>query len=176
MLISQRARGGRAPEWFGWAIKSMKIGRMKFSATVSRRSAGFSLAEVVMAVGITVMVFAGGVLGYVQSAQQAEWAAYTLAANSLAQQRMEQTRAAKWDTQATPPIDNLVSTNFPVSVDILDVPLAGSNNIVYATNVTTISNISANPPVKMIRVDCTWRFWKRGLYTNTVVTYRAPDQ
>ncbi len=128
-----------------------------------------------MAVGITVLVFAGGVLGYVQSAQQAEWAAYSLAANSLAQQRLEQTRAAKWDTQANPPIDNLVGTNFPSRVDVLDVPIAGTN-IVYATNITTISNISANPPVKMVRVDCTWRFWNRGVYTNTVVTYRAPDQ
>ena len=128
-----------------------------------------------MAVGITVMVFAGGVLGYVQSARQAEWAAYSLAANSLAQQRMEQTRAAKWDTQANPPIDNVVSTNFPLKVDILDVPLSGTN-IVYATNVTTISTVTTNPAVKMIRVDCTWRFWNRSLFTNTVVTYRAPDQ
>lgn len=153
----------------------MKICSLSHAKSTLRSSAGFSLAEVVMAVGITVLVFAGGVLGYVQSAQQAEWSAYSLAANSLAQQRLEQTRAAKWDTQASPPIDNLVATNFPSRVDVLDVPIAGTN-IVYATNITTISNLSANPPVKMVRVDCIWRFWNRGVYTNTVVTYRAPDQ
>jgi hypothetical protein len=28
----------------------------------------------------------------------------------------------------------------------------------------------------MIRVDCTWNFMGKRTFTNTVVTYRAPDQ
>jgi hypothetical protein len=30
--------------------------------------------------------------------------------------------------------------------------------------------------LKQIRVDCVWRFMSRGLFTNTTLTYRAPDQ
>jgi hypothetical protein len=111
--------------------------------------------------------------GYVMSAQSAEWSAYNLAANSLAIQRLEQTRAAKWDRQASPLVDEL--TNFPTVVEILDIPISGTN-IVYATNVTTITAVSTHPPLKMIRVDCSWRFSSGQVFTNSVMTYRAPDQ
>jgi len=46
----------------------------------------------------------------------------------------------------------------------------------YATNFTTITSVSANPPLKLIRVDCVWSFMKHGIFTNTLVSYRAPDQ
>ncbi len=89
-------------------------------------------------------------------------------------QRVEQTRAAKWDMIAYPPIDQLVSNNFPAVTSTLDVPVADTN-VVYATSVTTIATVSTNPPLKMIRVDCIWSLMKRGPFTNTVVTYRSPD-
>ena len=41
-------------------------------------------------------------------------------------------RAAKWDPQAFPPIDEVQTNNFPVVVDILDIPSA-SSNITYCT-------------------------------------------
>jgi len=93
----------------------------------------------------------------------------------LASQQLERTRAAKWDTLGFPVVDVLVSSNFPPVTNILDVPISGTN-IVYATNITTITTVSLSPPLKMIRVDCSWPFMGRGTYTNTVFSYRAPDQ
>ncbi len=60
-------------------------------------------------------------------------------------------------------------------MDILD---PGSVNGVsaYGTNTTTILTISTNPPLKLVRVDCTWTYPGRGVYTNSVFTYRAANQ
>ena len=110
--------------------------------------------------------------GSIQCMRQAEWTSHSLAANSLAAQRLEQARAATWDRGAS--IDQVVSANFPVDVEILDIPIS-KTNIIYATNYTTILSISTDPPLKMIRVDCVWRFLNRGLFTNMIATYRAPD-
>ena len=53
-------------------------------------------------------------------------------------------------------------------------------NIIYATNYISIVTVSTVPPVRELRADCVWRFLNgarsRGLFTNTVVTLRAPDQ
>lgn len=118
---------------------------------------------------------AGAANGFIQSMRQAEWSSHSLAANSLAFQRLEQTRAATWDRLSYPPIDDVVSSKFPVDVQVLDVPIS-KTNILYGTNFTTITTISTNPPLKMIRVDCTWRFINGRVYTNTLATYRAPNQ
>ena len=49
------------------------------------RSAGaFTLAEVVISVGIATLVFAGLITGYVQSSYRAEWSGYSIAAQALA--------------------------------------------------------------------------------------------
>lgn len=135
----------------------------------------FTLAEVVITTAIAAIVMGGSVYGYLAAAQRAEWSAYSLAAHSLAMQRIEQARAAKWDPMAFPPVDELIPTNFPQQVNTLDIPVSRTN-VVYATNFTSISSISTNPSLKMIRVDCCWMFMSRGPFTNTVVTYRAPDQ
>lgn len=140
-----------------------------------RTLAAFSLPEVLVAIAITGIGLSGIIYGYVSTSTRGEWSAYSLAAHSLAMQRMEQTRACKWDQQAWPIVDELVSSNFPMQVNILDIPISGSN-VVYATNFTVIRSISTNPAVKLIKVDCVWRFMQRGLFTNTLVTYRAPDQ
>lgn len=135
----------------------------------------FTLVELVITTAVAAVVIGGTIYGYIASARRAEWSAYSLAANSLAMQRIEQARAAKWDPQGYPPMDELVASNFPVRVDILDIPISGTN-IAYATSITSIATISANPPLKRIRVDTFWPFVGRGFYSNTVVTYRAPDQ
>jgi prepilin-type N-terminal cleavage/methylation domain-containing protein len=143
---------------------------------------GFTLAEVVIALAIAVMLVAGISLGFVQSAQQAEWSAYNLAAQSLALQGIEQARSAKWDPQAIVPVDNCTSTNFPTTTtNLLDVPISGTNGQTYATNTWTITLVSTNPyPLKMIRVDTTWEFVRSSghnrVFTNTVATLRAPDE
>lgn len=135
----------------------------------------FTLAETVISIVIMSIGFAGSIQGYILVANRAEWSAYSLAAHALAQQRLEQTRAAKWDVSAYPLINELVSSNFPIDVEILDVPISGTN-VVYATNFTTISNMPVTPPLTFVRVDCVWAYYSRGLFTNTMATYRAPDQ
>jgi hypothetical protein len=131
--------------------------------------------EVVLAVAVGAILVSGMILGYIQSAVRAEWSAYSLAAQSLAVMRLEQTRAAKWDRLAYPPIDQVQGLNASTSIEVLDLPIMG-NNIAYATNFTTVTSISTNPPLKMVRVDCVWSFGTRGTFTNSVLTYRAPDQ
>jgi len=121
------------------------------------------------------LVFGGIVTGYMNSAMRAEWAAYHLAAQALANQRLEAARAAKWDTQAAIPTDALVASNFPPLVEVLDIPTAGTN-VVFATNRLAITIVSANPPLKMIRSETAWSFYSRGVFTNYTLTYRAPDQ
>src|SRR5438093_12475134 len=142
----------------------------------ARLQRAFTLAEVVIAMAITVMSLGGVIAGYIFAARQAEWSAYSLAAQSLASQRLEQTRAAQWLPRSSPALDELVATNFPTVPDnVLDMPVSGTN-AAYATNFTTITDVSSGGyKLKMIRVDCVWSFRQR-VYSNTVATYRSPDQ
>jgi hypothetical protein len=149
---------------------------MQFKIPVLAKTiSGMTLTEVVMSLGVGGLIFGGVLTGYVQSANQSEWTAYNLAGNSMAMQHLELARAAKWDTQASPPVDNLVSARFPQTVEPLDVPLWGATPVM-ATNTVTISTISSDPPLRMIEVQTVWSFRDRGLYTNLTATYRAPDQ
>jgi type II secretory pathway pseudopilin PulG len=133
------------------------------------------MPEVLIALAIGGLVFGSVLTAYVQTTIRAEWSAYNLAAHSLALQRLEQARAAKWDTQSSPPVDLMVPSNFPVTIDILDIPVSGGN-VTYATNVVTISTISTDPPLKFISVDTIWQFRPGKVLSNTAASYRAPDQ
>lgn len=139
-----------------------------------RGQTAFTLAEVVMSAAIAAMTVSGIIYGYTQSTKRAEWSGYSQAAQAIAVQRMEQTRACKWDPGAG--VDQLVSSNFPVQIAILDLPVIGTN-VAYATNITTITSISTNQPLlRMIQVDCIWKFPTTGrVFTNTLATYRSPD-
>jgi len=148
----------------------MNIRRKKFNVY---RYYGFTLVEVITAMVITAVVCAGIFYGYIMVMNQAEWSAYSLAAQSLAMQRLEQARSSQWSMLASPPVDELVQSNFPPQIEILDIPVKGTN-YVYATNVTTIVDISTNPPLKLITVVCTWNFKGKGVYSNTIATYRTP--
>ena len=141
----------------------------------ARANQGFSLTEMIVSMAVAGIMVGGMVNGFMQSAQQAEWSSYSLAAQNQALRGLEQVRAAKWDLYAYPSVDQVVSTNFPGFRDVLDVPRAGGN-ITYATNRFTITTVSTDPPLKFVRVDCVWRFMNRGYYTNSAFTYRAPDQ
>lgn len=135
----------------------------------------FTLVEVVVSAAVAAMTVAGIVYGYTQSTKRAEWSGYSLAAQALAVQRLEQTRACRWDPDAG--VDQLVSASFGVQTLVLDIPIIGTN-AAYATNITTITAISTNPPLlRMVRVDCIWKFPVTGrFFTNTVATYRSPDR
>jgi prepilin-type N-terminal cleavage/methylation domain-containing protein len=147
--------------------------RARVGAQISRRESGFTLAEVVVAMGVFAIVIQGVIFGYVAATRRAEWSAHSLAAQSLASQGVEQARAAKWDPQGWPAIDELPPTNY-MEADILDLPVQGAPK--EATNYISIVQVSVNPPLREIRADCVWTFVNGSLYTNTVVTLRAPDQ
>src|SRR5579863_2738639 len=138
-----------------------------------RACRGTTVVEVVIALMIAALVFSGIIQGFTSSTQRADWSAYNLAAQNLAQQGVEQARAADWDPLALVPVDNCAQSNFPpVGTNMLDVPVTGTN-ITWATNTWTISTVSTNPyPLKMIQVDCTWQYQPVGqpalMFTNTV--------
>jgi type II secretory pathway pseudopilin PulG len=131
------------------------------------------LTEVIISIAVTALAVGGMVSGYLFSVDRAEWSARSAAAQALTAQRIEQTRAARWDTMAG--IDEVVTTNFPVEVVPLNMPSTSMTGVL-ATNITTIALISEDPPLKIVRVDCLWSFLSRGPFTNTLITYRSPDQ
>jgi hypothetical protein len=143
-----------------------------------KQNLGFTLAEVVISMGLAGLTFTGVIYGYALTSDQAEWSSCSLAAHSLAVQGIEQAKAAKWDPQAWPGIDELGVTNYS-QVSALDVPV-NKGNIMYATNFISISTVSTVPPIRQLRSDCVWKLLNgsrtRGLFTNTVITLRAPDQ
>jgi hypothetical protein len=141
---------------------------------------GFTLAEVVVSVCLVAVAFAGVIGTYAHTSYRAEWSGYSLAAQALAIQQLEQAKSAVWDTLSVP-IKNEI-TNVPaVNGAILDIPISGTN-VVWATNYATIRPILiwSNPPVStyLVKVDTVWPFrWKGKVryFTNTVADYMAPD-
>ena len=152
----------------------MQHREQRFGRRLARTQAGMTLAEVVVAIAISGLAVVGIVSGYLFAVRSAEKSALSLAANARAMERLEATRGAKWDTSIWPTVDQLVITNFPAQVVLLD--LSGSKvEGTYGTNVIQISQISTNPPLRRIRVDCIWKFNGTQLLTNTIESCRAPD-
>ncbi len=158
------------------------------------RPSAFTLVEVVMAMAIAALSFGMIVVAYVQTARRAEWSGYSLAAQSLAIQQVEQARSAVWD----PALGKNEITNLNLvgwtynaatrqgkgySWAVLDLPIQGTN-VMRATNFVSVQAIflngSSNPPVQVhqVRVDTVWQFsaaHTTRLFTNTVCTFLAPD-
>lgn len=156
------------------SAKQLNWSRLPLDRPAGRRR-GFTLAEVLLSLLIVGMSL-GGILGvYIESAVCSDWSAHSVSAQMNALNGLELCRAAKYDPRGTPPTDLLVSSNFPQRTFVLDVGTS-VGQATYATNTTTITTLSTNPPLKMIRVDCTWYYRRKGLYTNTVITYRAANQ
>jgi hypothetical protein len=126
------------------------------------------------------LIFGGILTAYIQAARFADWSGYSLAAQALSVRQLEQIRSAKWDTQATPVVDEFFQfTNLnSMTWANLDVPTSGTN-LVYATNYITIEARSvagdANAKFKFIRVDTAWAY-HGDLFTNTTATFLAPDR
>ncbi|MDR3458422.1 MAG: prepilin-type N-terminal cleavage/methylation domain-containing protein [Verrucomicrobiae bacterium] len=158
------------------------------------RSGGFTLVEVLISAAIMGLVFGTVINCYIQSGQRLEWTGYSLAAQSMATQVVEQARAANWDPTAVPPVNNLMTMNLMAtnydsptrtftgySVSVLDVPYS-STNYTLATNFVTVQIIYVNgdPKVQMqfVQVNTVWPFYLRNgnaCFTNTVSTMVAPD-
>src|ERR1700754_5111388 len=105
---------------------------------------GMTLIEVLIALALAGLGIGAIVSGYIFTVSSAEKNSLCLAANAKALERIEEVRAAQWDTSVYPWIDQLAATNFPDELITLD--LSGSGNAVtYATNHVTISDISTTP-------------------------------
>jgi prepilin-type N-terminal cleavage/methylation domain-containing protein len=150
-------------------------GSVSASHRLSRRLRAFTLAEVLIALAILGVSLGGILTVYIQSAVCSDWSAHSVSAQMTALSGLEQCRAAKFDPRGSPPTDELVSSNFPQKVYVLNVGTSVGPST-YSTNTTTILTISTNPPLKMVRVDCTWFCPRKGLFTNTALTYRAANQ
>lgn len=162
----------------------------------SRSQAGFNLIEVVMAAAIIALVYGMIIKVYIQSGMRAQWTGYSLAAQSLATEQVEQARCALWDPAMGPGYDQITQINLSLrsynitnqtwtgyTTGILDVPYA-ITNYTMATNYVSIQllylNNSPTPPVQVhvIRVDTVWPFFYRATnlyFTNTAITILAPD-
>lgn len=137
---------------------------------------GFTLVEAIISTVLAGFAITGLIVGYATMARQTEFAVYSTAATSVAQQGIEQTRAAKWDTAASPAVDELVIANFPPYSVVLDIS-QDAQTVIRGTNFFEIVNVSTNPPLKSIKVDCVWSMdGGTTLYTNSLNVMRAADQ
>jgi len=153
-----------------------------------------------MAIVVVAVVFSGVLTAYIQTTTRAQWSGYSLAAQSLAIQQVEQARSAVWDLYSganeiidMPLIDKRVTAGgrsiTGYMTNVLDIPyntrVGLGANFVWATNYVTIQEINprfndqaGQAVVRLIRVDTVWAFtWNNTcrLYTNTICTYAAPD-
>ena len=136
-----------------------------------------TLAEVVVALAVAGLLVGSLVGGYIYSTVSAEKASLSLAANTRALERLEDTHAAIWNVSGWPVVDQLVASNFPVKVVTIDLSGQGPG-VTYGTNYTTITQVSLAPQLRRVRVDCVWAFQSgkfSSLFTNTVETLRGPD-
>jgi hypothetical protein len=159
----------------------------------NRRASAFTLAEVVVALGILALVFGGILTANTQLTKRSEWTGQSLAAQAMAIQQLEQARSAVWDPSAAKNEMtnlNLVVWTYNMATGVgtgyswtnLDLPVSGTNCI-RATNFVTLTQLTnvtglAGVKLQMLQVDTVWPFLAFGLnrlYTNTVVTYFAPD-
>jgi prepilin-type N-terminal cleavage/methylation domain-containing protein len=171
-------------------------GGLPVAGCALRKNDGFTLLEVVISLIVVAVVFGAIINGYISSSMRGQWTAYSLAAQSLGLQSIEQTRAGVWDggsgqNQLTniavmsPSFNASTMTFTGYTTNILDVPWKGTNYIL-ATNFVTIKMLYINNDsntmvqVQMIRVDTVWPFNAWGgfhvnYYTNTTCTMMAPD-
>lgn len=144
------------------------------------RTAGFTLAEVVMSLFIVMLVLGAVISAYVQTTYRVAWTSNSLAAQAVGIQQLEAAKAAVWDPLQNPVMDQI--SLLPTTSVLLDLPSTGTN-VVYATNYTTITlmtNAVLSPIYSnyFITVKTVWPFlWKNKLvyYTNTIANYYAPE-
>ena len=150
-------------------LETMKPERMNRSV-----QAGMTLVEVIIGMLILSIAVSCMMSGYVFAINTAERSALALAAGNQCLEKLEETRGARW-TANYPIVDELVTNNFPRQCVVLDLAASGGG-VTYATNDTRIYQISADPPLRGIRVECFYRFNNRQWITNSAETARAPDQ
>jgi len=160
--------------------------------TSTDRLRGFTLVEVMVALGIVTLLFSGILTAYIQSSRQAEWTGYSLAAQAIGVEQIEQARSGVWDLSISKnELTNLnllswtynaatkVGTGY--TTNVLDLPISGTN-VVMATNFVTVKMLNltglSNVLVQMVTVDTVWPLKTRSgtrLFTNRTATYYGPD-
>ncbi len=160
----------------------IQVGQIKMRFT-ERPCRAFTLIEVMMAFVIFGLICAGIIYGYVQANRIAEWSSMSLGAQSYAAQGIEQARSAKWDTEANGETlaDFLPAPTNYTQIDTNDVPQSGAplllTNNIGITNLLPVGANTTGPFLRQITSQVIWRFPLTGqLFTNTIVTLRAPDQ
>jgi len=180
--------------------RSTSVRRERREAGPVGSESGFvcSFWEVLISMVIVALVFGTIVNGYLIGAKRTQWSGYSLAAQALCVQTLEQTRSAAWDiAYSKTEITNMTLANKVLTVsganwtmtgfttNVMDIPWKGTN-YVMATNYITIQTIFengvTNPWVQLqsIRVDTVWPFdgwgnFTRSIYSNSVCTFIAPD-
>jgi Tfp pilus assembly protein PilV len=86
------------------------------------QNVGFTIIEQLFALLIAGLTVSAIVAGFWQCVSHAEWSGYSRAAQNLAIQRMEQTRAAKWNPQGDPAVDELQQSRLPTGFWCWTVP------------------------------------------------------
>lgn len=133
---------------------------------------GLSMVEFLVALSIVGFTIASIITGYILASRKTEWSTAAAAAQRLALQRLEQTRAARWDLYAD--LNELPSLTTTVPLVPLGIPYT-TDHPATATVRTTATQVSANPPLYVIRVEVEWSYGGGGPFTNRVIAYRAPD-
>ena len=152
---------------------------------------GFTLGEVLISFLIFTLAISGLIFGYVEINRMAQFSAMSLAAQSFAEQGLEEAKSVQWSYVRWPNTNanaedpfwipaSIGYTNLNPQVDTLDVPTTGApllvTNFVSVTYVLT-SLEPSNPPMRQIRSDCIWTYpWNGRTCTNTAIALRAPDQ
>jgi hypothetical protein len=135
---------------------------------------GATLVEATVAMAIAGVAVAGTVGAFLALVRSCEASSYSIASTALAIQGCEQVRAAKWDALSYPVEDEVQETNFP-PVGLLLARGGTDSAVVLATNYTSITTVSTNPLLKLVKVDCVYGVPGRGLITNSVVSYRTAE-
>ena len=158
-----------------------------------RKQKGFTLVEVVISTAIVALVFAGIIKAYIQTGLRLEWTGYSLAAQSLALETIEQARSTLWDPTQYPPVNeiynlNLMGTNTigttwtGYSTNTLDIPVPNGGTPVLATNYVSVQmscvSTYSNVQMEVVTVQTVWPFIRYGnnvYFTNTIATIITPD-
>src|SRR5205085_5290521 len=118
------------PKKLKFVLADVVLGRTRGAHDASSTTA-FTLTEVLVAIAIIGLVFTSILTSYVSATDRSEWSGYSLAAQSLAVQGMEQARCAKWDPQASPVVDDLGETNYTTNEQL---DITASRQTIFATN------------------------------------------